>query len=219
MSEPPAELPVEQPIPESPYVWLGRTRVLLVVGVFLVELGIFVLGLLTPLDVATQHSLANQTGSQFSFVQNATAVQLIFFIFTHNLGIALVEVIPVFGALFFMLSIYTTGLATQAIVGSYALPGVSGLVLFAFPYSFVELSAYAISVGAGTMLLVAWRKGTLGKELKVFVLEVGLVGAILLVAATMETITRYSVFIGLALWVPTGLTMAGMVAYWARRRR
>jgi hypothetical protein len=209
-------VPAEQ-APEPRSVWLSRSRVLLFAGLFLAEFAIFLLGLLTPLDPNTQHTLANQTGTQFSFIQNATAPQIVFFIFEHNLGIALVELIPIFGALFFLFSMYTTGLATQAIVGASGHPGAFGLVLFTLPYSFVELSAYAISVGAGTMLLVAWRRKRLGKELRYFALEVVLLAAVLFTAATMETLTTYSVVIGLALWIPTGLAMAGIVVLWARR--
>lgn len=195
-----------------------RKRAILVSLVFLVELAIFVVGLVTPLGQSAQQSIANQTSSQFQFANTATPVELVGFIFFHNLAIALLEMIPVFGAVFFLISIYTTGLATQAIVGSQGLPGTTGLILFLFPYSLVELSAYAIAAGSGTMLLVSLVRRRFTTELKVFVLEGMVVGGVLVTAATMETITKYSVIAGLALWVPTLLAMAGIIVVAVRRR-
>lgn len=218
MPEAPVEVPVELGPKASERIF-SRGRILLIVALFVVELAVFVVGLLTPLDSSTQQTIANQTSSQFDFVKTATAGQLVFFIFIHNLGIALVEMVPVFGAFFFLLSIYTTGLATQALVEAQGLPGSTGLVLFALPYSFVEFLGYAIAVGSGTMLLVAWRRKRLAKEARVFVLEVGLVALVLVVAAIMETATTYSTLVGLGLWVPAGLALAWGIVRWTRKPR
>ena len=211
--------PVQAPPPRIADELLGRNRALLILAVFLVELAIFVVGLVTPLGSADQQSIANQTSQQFQFISTATPVELIGFIFFHNLAIALVEMVPVFGAFFFLISIYTTGLATQAIVGAQGLPGTSGLILFALPYSIVELSAYAIAVGSGTMLLLSLFRRKFIAELKVFAVEGAVVGVILVSAATMETITRYSVLAGFALWVPTLLILAALIILATRRKK
>ncbi|HZW84573.1 MAG TPA: stage II sporulation protein M [Nitrososphaerales archaeon] len=217
----PPESPQKVPAPPPRVLdeLLGRDRAILILVVLLVELAIFVVGLVTPLGSAEQQSIANQTSSQFQFVSTATPVELVGFIFFHNLAIALIEMVPVFGAVFFLISIYTTGLATQAIVGAQGLPGTSGLILFALPYSIVELSAYAIAVGAGTMLLLSLFRKKFTSELKVFAVEGAVVGVVLVSAATMETITRYSVLAGLALWVPTLFILAALVILATRRKK
>jgi len=198
---------------------LSRGRIYLMLGLFAVEVLIFVAGLFTPLGSETQQSIANQTNSQFDFVKTATAIQVVFFIFGHNLLIALIELVPILGAFFYLFSIYSTGVATQAIVGAQGLPTFTGLVLFFLPYTFVELSAYAIAVGSGTMLIASAAKHRFLRELKVFGVEIVLVAVVLLLAATMETITTYYVVVGLALWAPAGLLLAAAIVLAGRRKR
>ena len=198
---------------------LSRGRLTLFFVVLLVEFAIFFAGLLTPISVSTQQTLANQTSTQFAPINSSTPVQLVVFIFSHNLPIALAEMIPVLGALLFVFSVYSTGLVAQALAVSQGLPSQWGALIIAFPYSLVELSAYAVAVGAGVMLIVAWRRKRLRREVEVFVLESILVTAILLVAAAMEMTTiRYSLLFGFALWLPTGLVLATIVVKSGRRK-
>lgn len=208
---------VEQPR-SLPAEFFDRRRMLLILGILIIELAIFSVGVLTPLSSSTQRALANETNSEFAFVPSATPTQLIVFIFTHNLSIALAEMVPIFGAFLFVLSVYSTGLASQVIVVSKGLPTQFAAILFLFPYSIVEFSAYAIAVGGGIMLLVSWREGRLRRELRVFALEAALVAAVLFVAAMMETATNFSPLLGLLLWLPTGLVLAGIVLLSRRRR-
>ncbi|MDG6981075.1 MAG: hypothetical protein JRN51_08210 [Nitrososphaerota archaeon] len=197
----------------------GWRRLSLIMTVLLVEFGIFLIGLFTPLSASTRQILANQTGAQLGPVQSGTAAQVMSFIFTHNLSIALAEMIPIGGALIFAFSVYSTGIAAQALVASQGLPAQWGAVIFAFPYSLVELSAYAVAVVSGSMLLVAWRGHHLRKEMKIFVKEGAAVTAILLAAAAMESITvKVSALLGFALWLPTGIAL-GAIAVLARRGR
>jgi hypothetical protein len=199
---------------------LDRKRLILVLGVLLLEFGIFFVGLFTPVSGATRQLLANETGSQFGGVNSASTVQLVLFIFTHNLTIALLEMIPVAGALLFAISSYSTGLAAQALVVSQGYSAQLGAVIFAFPYSLVELSAYAVAVVSGSMLLVAWRNRRLVRELKVFVVEGAVVATILLIAATMEATTvRVSLALGFALWLPTGLALGAIIVLALRRQK
>ncbi len=198
--------------------FLDTRRLLLVLGVLLVEVGVFAAGLSTPLSASVRHSIENQTGTQFASVPTASAPQLFTFIFTHNLPFALVEMIPILGAVVFVSSIYVTGLAAQVGALAYGYPGQFGAVLLLFPYSFVEFSAYAVAVGAGVMLIVSWRRGRLGRELRVLVLEMAAVPLLLFVAAAMETTTKFFPLAGFALWLPTGLAVAALAIY-ARRRR
>lgn len=198
--------------------FFDRGRMLLFVGVLVAELVIFVTGVATPLSNSAQQSLVNETNSQFAGFQSASPVQLVVFVFTHNLFIALAEMIPVAGAFLFVFSVYTTGLAAQVIVVSKGFPAEAAAILFAFPYSIVEFSAYALAVAAGIMLLASWRRRRFRRELRVFVLEAMLVAFVLIIAAGMETVTGISPLIGFALWLPTGAAVAGIILF-ARRRR
>ena len=183
-----------------------------------VEFAIFVFGLLTPLSVPAQQTLENQTSTQFAAVPTASAQQLVSLIFTHNVLLAYLELIPVLGAFVFVYSIYVTGLVAQVIATSAGYPGQLGLILFVFPYSLVEFSAYAIAVTAGVMLMLAWRRKRLGRELRVFPLELVAVAVVLILAAVMETVTKFSPLAGFLLWLPTGFGVAGIVLFSRRRQ-
>jgi hypothetical protein len=187
-------------------------------AILLVEVAIFVAGLLTPITGSVRQAIQNQTNAQFASVPTASAPQLFSLIFAHNLPFALLEMVPVLGAVVFASSIYVTGVAAQVSVAAYGYPGIFGGVLLIFPYTFVEFSAYAIAVGAGVMLVLAWRRGRLRSELRIFALEMVAVGVVLLVAALMETATRFSLAFGLVLWVPTGLAVAEMIVLSGRSR-
>ena len=186
-------------------------------GAFVVELGIFAAGLLFPVDSGTQGSLLNQTSTQFAPLLNAPPAQVVMLIFSHNALIALVEIIPVLGAFAFVNSIFATGILAQVLLASNGVPGYFGAVLLVFPYSLLELSAYAVALGSGIMLIDGWRKRRLGSEAVVLLKEVIVVLGLLLLAAAMEEITNLSPALGIMLWLPTGLVV-GVIAVFARRR-
>ncbi len=212
-----AETYAPPPAPERPWGIFGelfeRRRLLLFLAILVIEFGIFAAGLFTPLSGQAQQDLQNQTNTAFASVPTATAPQLISFIFQHNLAIAAFELVPIIGALFFVYSIYVTGVVAQVIAVGAGYPGQYGAVIFVFPYSVVEVSAYAIAVGAGVMLLLAWRNRRLGHELRVFVIEMTATAGVLLMAAVMETVTRFSPVVGLLLWIPTGLAVAAIAVF------
>lgn len=212
-------VPEEAPAPSAPPGVLSRRRVTLVLAVLAIEVVIFFVGLLIPLSDATRQAMFNQTSSQFGEVQTGSAAQLTGFIFTHNASIAYLEMIPVAGAVLFAVSVFSTGLAAQALVASQGYPVQLGAAIFVFPYSWVELTGYSVALVSGFMLLAAWRKRRLRQELRVFVLEGVSVAAILLVAAAMEAATvKISVTLGFALWLPTLLALGGVIVLAGRRR-
>ena len=212
----------QQPVPPARGLvaeFFDKRRMAVVLAVLLVELALFVVGLLTPMSASTQHSLSQQVGTQFAPIKSAGFSQEVLLIFSHNLAIALGEMVPFLGALLLLFSMYTTGLVAQALVVAQGLPGPAALFLFAFPYSLVELSAYAIATGAGVMVLASWRRKRLRRELRVLVLEGVAVVCVLLLAATMETTTTYSPLLGLALWLPTAPALAAVLVIGRRARR
>jgi len=175
----------------------------------MMEMVIFFAAMVVPMDLATQQTLQQAANGIHNATSSSSPLVLVETIFSNNVRVALGEMIPARGAVLFFASIFTTGQIIQVIAISNGLPGVFyGLALFIFPFSIVELSAYAIAVGSGSMLVVAWRRKMLRSEARVFVLEVLAVVGTLLVAAAMETATLLEPTVGLALWFPLGLFIA-----------
>ena len=209
--------PVTQPRPSAVKELLGRRRLALMLTVLLVELTIFFIATSVPMDRSTQQTLQNEA-KNISGVSNSLGLMGEFvYIFTHNAAIAFVEMVPVVGGLLWVVSIYATGQIFQAVAISNGAPGtLYGLLLFFFPFAIVELSSYAVAVSSGLMLIVAWSRHRLRIETRVLVLEAGAVASMLLVAAAMETVTVFSPVLGIALWIPTGFTIAALALISAR---
>jgi uncharacterized membrane protein SpoIIM required for sporulation len=197
----------------------SRSRLIFILVVFAIEVSIFFAGTVVPLDQATQQALNQSANNLRNETLGAPPLVTMRAIFSNNLRVALLDMIPGAGALVFAATMFTTGQILQVLTTTAGVPGILlGLLLFIFPYSIVELSAYAIAVVSGTMLIVAWRRKTLRREIRVFLYEgIGVV-LILFLAAAMETITLVSYVLGLALWIPIVLVLA-WVAFRARKNR
>jgi len=207
-------------ISQSPeVVFLSRGRLYLIGGAFATELVLFFGGLTAPLDQGTRELLVNQTSGPFGQISSAAPPQAILLIFSHNALIALVEMVPLLGALVFGYTLYTTGLVAQAILTSQGVPPLFGLILFVLPYSFVELSAYAVALASGIMIPYQLLRHRLMGEAKVLVVEGGVVLALLVIAAVMEEATSINPGFGFALWVPTGLGIAGTMVFLRKKLR
>jgi len=189
-----------------------RGRLFVFLFVLAVEFAVFFGAMLVPIDQAQQRALVNQANTLLGSAGEQGPSGFFVAIFANNVKVALLEMVPVAGAALFVASIFTTGQVIQALAISNSLPGpVFGLLLFFFPFSLVELSAYALAVGSGSMLLFAWKRKRLKIELKVFVLEAAIVVATLVVAAAMETVGIVTPAIGFALWLPTALGILALV--------
>lgn len=209
--------PVPLQRPSTVKELLGRRRLALVLMVLLVELTIFFLAASVPMNTVTQQVLQNEekniTGTSNSLGPTGQFV----FIFAHNAAIAFGEMVPAVGGLLWVVSIYATGQILQAVALSQGAPGaLYGLLLLFFPFAIIELAAYAVAVSSGVMLIVAWRRHQLRSEVRVLVLEAGVVASMLLIAAAMETVTIVNPVLGIALWIPTGLTIAALALISAR---
>jgi hypothetical protein len=187
--------------------FVTRERFLLLVGLFVLELVVFFAATATPLSQATGESLRQSAGAICP--HDAPPLQTTACIFSHNLFVALTEMIPGVGALVFLYSIFITGQAIQAIALPYGVPATFyGALLLVFPFTIVELSAYVLAVESGSMIIVASLRKRLRKEAEVFVIEIFGVAVMLLLAAAMETTTELSPGFSLALWLPLGLLIA-----------
>lgn len=196
----------------------SKGRVIFFLVAFAVELAIFFAATVVPIDQSTQQTLTQAANNLRNLTDYSPPIVTMRLIFSNNLRVALVEMVPALGPIVFAASIFTTGQLLQVVSAAAGYPSILvSLFLFAFPYTIVELSAYALSVVSGTMLLVAWRRRTLRSEAKVFVWELMAVVAILLAAAAMETLTLLSVNLGILLWLPTSLVVVLLALMWGRR--
>jgi uncharacterized membrane protein SpoIIM required for sporulation len=198
---------------------LGRRRFVIILIVLIVELTLFFVATSLPIDAATQQVLQNEAKNLTAASGSSGPTGLLVLIFTHNAAIAFGEMVPVVGGLLWIVSIYATGQIVQAVALSHGASGpLYGLVLLIFPFAIVELAGYAVAVGSGLMLIVAWRRRRLRNETRVLVLEAGVVAAMLLTAAVMETVTSINPVLGIALWIPTGLTTWALALISVRAR-
>lgn len=220
MAEPqPAEAPAP-PAPPAPEnerpryfrEWGPRDRILAFGIAFGIELTIFFGAMVIPMSAPQQQQLMNQANNLLGPAREQGPLQIFVSIFDNNVRVALIEMIPGIGAALFGASMYTTGQVIQALAISNNVPGpLYGLLVFFFPFAIVELSAYAIAVASGTLLIVAWRRSKLRQELGAFVLEVSVVVFALILAAAMETVGIVSPAEGLALWLPTAVGIFAVV--------
>lgn len=211
VAQPQSPLP---PRPSAVRELLGRRRLFFILAVLIVELVIFFLATSIPIGVSTQQSLQNETKTLSGATSNLGPTALFLFIFTHNAMIALGEMVPVLGGLIWVISIYATGQIIASVALSNGFPGLLyGVSVLILPFAIVELSAYAVAVASGTLLLIAWRRHRLRQEVRVLALEIGLVAAMLLTAAAMETITIVDPIAGFLLWIPTGVLVTALI--WA----
>jgi len=208
----PAPLPASRPSVVSEL--LGRRRLLFILMVLIIELAIFFVATSVPIDASTQQSLQNEAKSLSGTTDSLGPTALFLFIFSHNAMIAFGEMVPVLGGFLWVFSIYATGQIIAAVASSQGFPGLLyGAFVLVLPFAIVELSAYAVAVASGTLLLVAWKRHRLRQEVRVLALEIGLVAAMLLTAAAMETITIVDATLGFLLWIPTGFLVVALI--WA----
>lgn len=188
---------------ENPVDMLFDRRRVTFIGIVLIgELALFILAIVVPADPNLRQELVAQ-GQNSLPPLNTSARALVGLIVANNLRVALLEMIPVVGLILLPISIFTSGVIVQGFAISKAVPpAVAAFSYLLLPFTYVELSAYAVAFVSGTMIIVAWRKKRLHREARVFVVELAAVAVILAVAATMETITIFSPVAGLLLWLP-----------------
>ena len=209
--------PIPAPRPSAVKELLGRRRLALALAVLFVELAIFFLAASVPINAVTQQALQSEAKNLSSASSSLGPTNLFVYIFSHNAAIAFGEMVPVVGGLLWVVSIYTTGQIVQAVALSQGASGaLYGFSLLLLPFTIVELTAYTVAVSSGVMVIDAWRQRRLRNEARVLVLEAGVVVAMLLVAAAMETVTILNPGLGVALWIPTGITVVILALVFVR---
>lgn len=179
-----------------------KSRVLFIVIVLAVEVALFILSIVVPANASFRQQLVVEGQNSLPSL-NVSVGSLVGLIAANNLRVALLEMIPTLGFVLLPVSIFASGVIVQGFAISKAVP--PPVVAFSYlllPFTFVELSAYAIAFVSGTMIIVAWRKGRLHQEARVFLLELAAVAIVVTVAAAMETITIFYPIGGILLWLP-----------------
>jgi len=214
---PPATVP-EVP-PESAFDMLfERGRVTFIAIVLLVEVALFMLAIVVPVDANLRQQLVAQGQSALPST-NTSAGALVGLIVANNLRVALLEMVPAFGFILLPISILASGIIVQGFAISNAVsPAVVAFSYLLLPFTFVELLAYAIALVSGTMVLVAWRRRRLHREAKVFALEIAAIVVVLTVAAAMETISIFSPLLGILLWLPLAVAAVPVILRIVKQR-
>jgi uncharacterized membrane protein SpoIIM required for sporulation len=198
----------------------ARRGLLLCVLLFLIEVGLFFAVSSLPFfpgEQALYTNQSNQIGTEF---QNATLFTQFSGIFVNNYRIALIEMIPGIGLLFFAFSLYATARILEVIsINDHASPLIVVLVLLLlFPHSWIELPAYAVATAEGIFLLYAigkWLFDSNGRgsvrwsaELGQLAINLVIVTVMLAVAALFESV---EIQLGLLFWV-TWIPFAVLIA-------
>jgi uncharacterized membrane protein SpoIIM required for sporulation len=217
-----------EPAPESQETLMdsavrefARRGLLLCVALFLIEVALFFVVSSAPFfpgEQALYTNQSNQIGSEF---QNAGLFTEFWGIFINNFRIALIEIIPGIGLLFFAFSLYATARILEVIsLSDHTSPIIVVLVLLLlFPHSWIELPAYAVATAEGVYLLYAIIKwlGETGKEHRTIKwsaeatqlgINLVIITVMLLVAALFESV---EIQIGLLFWV-TWIPFAVLIA-------
>jgi uncharacterized membrane protein SpoIIM required for sporulation len=183
---------------------------------FVLELVVFVALPSFPFMQGEQQSYTQQAQQLGNLLSGRTFLEQTWVVFSNNLRVALVEMLPGLGAIIFGASLYDTARITQAIALNQNLPAsLLVLLLFTLPHSWIELSAYPVATGEGILFLnslLRWllreEKWRMGAELRHLALAIGLVAAILLVAAVFEVEEIQLGLQGFVLWGPFGVLAA-----------
>jgi len=175
-----------------------RKRIYLVILFFVVAILVTIAGTFVPLSQSESQQLVNGVQSE----TNQTSVALAVNIFSHNFEICLTMFIPIFGAVFGLFVMFSTGIALGAEIRVETAPGYQSATTPAFSAQTAILALVAIgavfaleyvsySTGMSESLWLfrriqqrRWRH-----EIKNLLILIGIVAAILAISAVIETLT------------------------------
>jgi len=176
-----------------------------------------------PGEAQMYNTILNSTRSQ---VSGATFTEAFKAIFVNNLQVAWGGMLPVLGQLSFGVASYNTGRVIQVIaISDHYPPSVVLVLLYLFPHTWVEESAYPIATAAGLLAVTRWRSVSpsefthrinWGSWRLIFAM--GGVALILVAAGLIETAGLYIGTGELLLWIPVGVVVFFMVT-WTRARK
>ncbi len=176
------------------------------------SIAIFFAAMAIPVDPAQRQSLVSEGKSLVQSATSGSPIDTFLVIFPNNMRVALIEIIPAVGIVFWFVSLYTTGQVLQAFsLDANIPPFATGIITFAFPHGVVEFAGYAFAVTEGMMLVWARFKHRFRAELRFAGYELLLVAATLILAAVIETVEIVSPGVGLLMWIPVLLITVAVV--------
>lgn len=153
--------------------------------VFVLAVVITFAGTLVPLGVEEANKLSDQVGQML--VENDDLTSLSIAIFVNNCRICLIMFIPVFGALFGVLSLFSTGVAIKALsIVQGVSPSFMLLALMIGPIFWIEFIAYSLGMTESVWLFrrLTQRRW---KELKRAAILIGITVGLLAIGAVVES--------------------------------
>lgn len=162
-------------------------RILAIGGFFLLSLIVTVAGVLTPLTSEEAAEISKELEDMRESVSNAGAFRGTALIFGNNFMLCLLFFIPVVGPFFGCHVLYSTGIVIAAdSISAGVHPILSFLLLFFFPFTWLEFLAYSAAFSQSVWL--TWRtiQRKWRRELLNTCIMISICAVILLVAAVIE---------------------------------
>lgn len=179
-------------------------------AVFIVQILLYYVIVSLPISDSEASSLSSSYNMLNQSIQQQDSVfSKAMYLYSHNLLIAFVELVPFLGLPFFGISTYLTSRTLEAVaiiqpssVGNLPPQLVVSLLLLS-PHSWLELPAYALAVTEGIFLIYAIVRRTLRSEYRRLVIVAILISLQLFVAATVEAIELQYPILAFYLWLPS----------------
>jgi uncharacterized membrane protein SpoIIM required for sporulation len=204
----------------------------LIAGLFVIEIALIIAISNYPFFPSELSTYENQY-SNLAPVLNASAPSQVGAIFSNNMKVATVELIPVFGLLIFGLSLYETARVVEAIAAIKGFSVTLALAnLFLLPSTWLELPAYSVAAAESVYLTyniyLGFKRGRgwFMRELRFLLVNIGLITMTLIVAAFFE-VSEIQIASGppetqpyaLLTWLPFVIVLVVVVRFWRRARR
>ncbi len=204
----------------------------LIVALFAIEVTLIVVvsnSAFFPKELTTYERQYNTTAT----VLNESAIAQVGGIFSNNLRVAGIELLPLLGLFIFGLSLYETARIVEVIgVVKGVSVGLALANLFFLPSTWLELPAYAIASAESIYLCYAIYRGfrygaaAFVREIRFLIVNVILIAGVLIVAATFE-VTEIQIELGpvqtqiyaLLTWLPFAVVFAAVLVFWRKARK
>jgi hypothetical protein len=175
-----------------------RKRIYLIILFFIVAVVVTLAGALVPLSQSESQQLVNSVNQ----TTNQPAVPPAVNIFTHNLPLCLAMFIPLFGAVFGLFVMFSTGIALGAELRVETSPGfqttstpavsaqtaILALVAIAAVFT-LEYVSYSTGMSESIWLFRRITQRRWQHEIKNLLILIGIVVALLAIGAIVETLT------------------------------
>jgi uncharacterized membrane protein SpoIIM required for sporulation len=201
-----------------------RSFLALVVILFVISQGILISAAVLPFFPGEEQVYTSALNHIQGNLTNTSLLQQFELIFSNNLQVATVNMLPGLGALTFGAASYNTGRIIQVIGLHQRVPAILVVLsLYLYPHSWVEELSYPAATAAGIMLITSWRRLSperfsrrANRGSVKFALALGGVAVQLTVAGFLEVVEPGLGVYVLLLWIPVA---AGAILFVAWRQR